>query len=84
MVSRVASINAVVHGPEGWSLNAAVVAIAGVGLTFATWWMYFAIPWAEVLVLHRAEQQVADAGVVEDLLHDDLPGHHEADGDREP
>jgi hypothetical protein len=29
------------------------VAIAGVGLTFGCWWMYFAVPWAEPLVRHR-------------------------------
>jgi low temperature requirement protein LtrA len=53
IIGTVASINAVVHGPEGWSVDAAVVAFAGVGLTFACWWTYFAIPWAEVLSLHR-------------------------------
>ena len=53
IIGTVASINAVVHGPTGWSVDAAVVAFAGVGLTFATWWTYFAIPWADVLQLHR-------------------------------
>jgi low temperature requirement protein LtrA len=53
ILGTVASINAVVHGPSGWSVTAVVVAIAGIGLIFATWWTYFAIPWAEVLELHR-------------------------------
>jgi low temperature requirement protein LtrA len=53
VIGTVASINAVVHGSEGWTVDAAVVAFAGVGLIFATWWTYFAIPWAEVLQLHR-------------------------------
>jgi low temperature requirement protein LtrA len=53
IIGTVASINAVVHGSEGWTVDAAVVALAGVGLTFATWWTYFAIPWADVLVLRR-------------------------------
>ncbi len=53
ILGTVASINAVVHGPAGWSLDAAVVAFAGIGLIFATWWTYFAIPWADVLHLHR-------------------------------
>jgi low temperature requirement protein LtrA len=53
IIGTVASINAVVHGDEGWTVDAAVVAFAGVGLTFAAWWTYFAIPWAEVLQLHR-------------------------------
>jgi low temperature requirement protein LtrA len=53
IIGTVASINAVVHGSEGWTVDAAVVSFAGVGLTFATWWTYFAIPWADVLHLHR-------------------------------
>ena len=53
IIGTVASINAVVHGSEGWTVDAAVVAFAGVGLIFATWWTYFAIPWADVLQLHR-------------------------------
>ena len=53
IIGTVASINAVVHGSQGWTVDAAVVAFAGVGLTFAAWWTYFAIPWADVLALHR-------------------------------
>jgi low temperature requirement protein LtrA len=53
IIGTVASINAVVHGEAGWTVDAAVVAAAGVGLTFATWWTYFAIPWARVLRRHR-------------------------------
>jgi low temperature requirement protein LtrA len=53
IIGTVASINAVVHGSAGWTVDAAVVAFAGIGLIFATWWTYFAIPWAEVLHLHR-------------------------------
>ena len=30
-----------------------LLAIAGVGLTFGSWWMYFAVPWGEVLARHR-------------------------------
>jgi low temperature requirement protein LtrA len=52
IIGTVASINAVVHGSSGWTVDAAVVAFAGVGLTFAAWWTYFAMPWAEVLRLH--------------------------------
>ena len=53
IIGTVASINAVVHGSAGWTVDAAVVAFAGIGLIFATWWTYFAIPWADVLHLHR-------------------------------
>ena len=44
VIGTVASINAVVNGDAGWTLEAAVVAFAGIGLIFATWWTYFVIP----------------------------------------
>jgi low temperature requirement protein LtrA len=53
IIGTVAALNAVVHGAEGWTLDAALVAIAGVGLTFGSWWMYFAIPWAAALRVRR-------------------------------
>ncbi|MGO9754106.1 MAG: low temperature requirement protein A, partial [Solirubrobacteraceae bacterium] len=53
VIGTVAALNAVVHGPEGWSVDAALVALAGIGLTFGMWWMYFAIPFGEVLHAHR-------------------------------
>ena len=53
IIGTVASINAVVHGDAGWTAEAGVVAFAGVGLIFATWWTYFVIPWARVLSVHR-------------------------------
>lgn len=54
VIGTVAALNAVVHGPAGWSLDAALVAVAGIGLTFGMWWMYFAIPFGEVLHAHRS------------------------------
>jgi low temperature requirement protein LtrA len=53
IIGTVASLNAVVHGDPGWTVDAALVAFAGVGLTFGCWWMYFSVPWAEPLVRHR-------------------------------
>jgi len=53
IIGTVASLNAVVHGEHGWTVDAALVTIAGVGLTFGCWWTYFAVPWAEPLVRHR-------------------------------
>jgi low temperature requirement protein LtrA len=53
IIGTVASLNAVVHGEAGWSVDAVLLAIAGVGLTFGCWWMYFALPWAEPLARHR-------------------------------
>ena len=53
ILGTVAALNAVVHGEAGWTIEAALLAVAGVGLTFGCWWMYFALPWAEPLVRHR-------------------------------
>ncbi|WP_431306098.1 low temperature requirement protein A [Mycobacterium hubeiense] len=52
VVGTVASISAVV-GAQGWSMDAVLVAVAGTGLTFGMWWMYFAVPAAELLHVHR-------------------------------
>ncbi|MGA9749794.1 MAG: low temperature requirement protein A [Nocardioides sp.] len=52
IIGTVASLSAVVHGPEGWSLDAVLVTIAGTGLTFGLWWMYFMMPSGEVLRRH--------------------------------
>ena len=53
IIGTVASINAVVHGEAGWTVEAGVVAFAGVGLIFATWWTYFVLPWGQVLSVYR-------------------------------
>jgi low temperature requirement protein LtrA len=53
ILGTVAALNALVHGEAGWTVDAAVLAVAGVGLTFGCWWMYFSVPWAEPLVRHR-------------------------------
>jgi low temperature requirement protein LtrA len=53
VIGTVAAMNAVVHGPAGWTVDAALVLVAGIGLTFGAWWMYFAVPWADVLARHR-------------------------------
>jgi len=43
IVGTVAALNAVVHGPQGWSLNAALVALAGVSLTFALFVLWMSV-----------------------------------------
>jgi low temperature requirement protein LtrA len=53
ILGTVFALNAVVHGEAGWTLDAAALAVAGVGLAFGCWWMYFALPWAEPLARHR-------------------------------
>jgi low temperature requirement protein LtrA len=53
IIGTVASLNALVHGPAGWSVDAVLVAIAGVGITFGMWWGYFIVPSGVLLHAHR-------------------------------
>jgi low temperature requirement protein LtrA len=52
VVGTVASLSAAV-GEHGWSADAVVLAVAGTGLTFGMWWVYFLVPAAELLHAHR-------------------------------
>ena len=52
VVGTVAALSAVVE-QQGWTLDAALVGIAGTGLTFGLWWVYYILPSAEVLHTHR-------------------------------
>ncbi|CAN7598604.1 low temperature requirement protein A [Rhizobium sp. LjRoot98] len=50
VVGTVASISAIV-GEQGWSLDAILICVAGTGLTFGMWWLYFLLPSGQIL--HR-------------------------------
>lgn len=52
IVGTVASLSAVV-GSQGWTLDAILVAVSGMGLTFGMWWCYFMVPAGELLHRHR-------------------------------
>jgi low temperature requirement protein LtrA len=52
IIGTVAAVSAVVEA-QGWTLDAALVALAGTGLTFGMWWMYFVLPAGELLHRHR-------------------------------
>ena len=49
----VATVSALVEH-QGWTMDAVLVVIAGVGITFALWWTYFIIPSGPVLARHRS------------------------------
>ena len=54
ILGTVAVMSGLVHDPAvGWTTDAVIVLAAGVGLTFGMWWIYFMIPWAEILHHHR-------------------------------
>ena len=48
----VAGVSAIVES-QGWSLEAVLVIVAGVGLTFGLWWTYFIVDTGAVLAMHR-------------------------------
>ncbi len=52
VVGTVASLTAVV-GEHGWTADAILLAVAGTGLTFGMWWIYFAVPAADLLHARR-------------------------------
>jgi low temperature requirement protein LtrA len=52
VVGTVAALSAVVE-QQGWTLDAALVCIAGTGLTFGLWWVYYILPSAQILHRHR-------------------------------
>lgn len=52
MIGTVATLSAVVE-ESGWTVDAALVALAGTGLTFGLWWTYYLTPDAEMLHRHR-------------------------------
>jgi len=62
VVGTVAALNALVHTEHGWTFDAALLAVAGIGLTFGLWWMYFLVPWGEVLEQHRERAYLWSAG----------------------
>ena len=52
VVGTVASLSAVIN-EQGWTVDAALIVVAGVGLTFGMWWVYFVVPAADLLHAHR-------------------------------
>lgn len=52
VVGTLAALSAVIEA-RGWSLDAALACIAGTGLTFGMWWVYYILPSAPVLEARR-------------------------------
>jgi low temperature requirement protein LtrA len=53
IVGTAAAVSAAV-GTQGWSLDAILVCVAGIGLTFGMWWVYSLLPSADILHHHRS------------------------------
>jgi low temperature requirement protein LtrA len=52
VVGTVGALSAVVNR-QGWTLDAMLVGVAGTGVTFGMWWVYFLLPSARVLQRNR-------------------------------
>jgi low temperature requirement protein LtrA len=52
VVGTVAALSAVVDR-QGWTLDSVLVGVAGMGLTFGMWWVYYLMPSADILRRHR-------------------------------
>ncbi|MYZ48824.1 low temperature requirement protein A [Rhizobiales bacterium L72] len=52
VVGTIAALTAVT-GEKGWTSDAVLTCVAGIGLTFAMWWIYFILPSARILHAHR-------------------------------
>src|SRR6185503_7334195 len=61
VVGTVAALSAVVD-QHGWTRDAALVGIAGTGLTFGMWWIYFLVPSAQTLHEHPNRAAVWSCG----------------------
>ncbi|MET8574080.1 low temperature requirement protein A [Streptomyces sp. NPDC005012] len=55
VVGTVASSGELLGGADGthWTGDAVAVVVAGVGLTFGMWWVYFTVPFGEILAHRR-------------------------------
>src|SRR5699024_3018064 len=52
VAGTITSISAVV-AEKGWTVQAGLVALGGVALALGLWWVYFALPWGELLARRR-------------------------------
>jgi low temperature requirement protein LtrA len=52
VLGTIAAVSALV-GRVGWSLEAVLVVVAGIGTALGLWWMYFIFPSGTVLARHR-------------------------------
>lgn len=63
VVGTVAALAAVIES-QGWTLDVALVGVAGTGLTFGMWWVYFLVPAGEMLHEKRSKSFVWGYGMM--------------------
>lgn len=52
LIGTVATLAAIID-EKGWTVDVAVLGVAGVGVTFGMWWTYFVLPSGDLLAAHR-------------------------------
>lgn len=52
VLGTIATVSAVV-GRAGWSVEAVMVVVAGIGLAFGLWWIFFLVPFGDLLQRYR-------------------------------
>lgn len=52
LIGGAATLSALIS-TEGWTADAALLGLAGVGVTFGMWWTYFVVPSGHLLTAHR-------------------------------
>lgn len=58
VLGTILAISAVVQSPEGWSLEAVLIALGGTTLVFGLWWSYFTMPSGTMLARHRGRSWI--------------------------
>jgi low temperature requirement protein LtrA len=61
LIGTIAALQVVVE-EQGWSWEVAAVGLAGVGIAFTLWWIYFAVPMGEGLHANRSRAFVFGYG----------------------
>ena len=51
LLGTTAALGALIE--DGWTVDVAVLGLAGTALTFGVWWTYFVVPWGHLLTAHR-------------------------------
>jgi low temperature requirement protein LtrA len=52
LLGTTAALGALIE--DGWTVDAAVLGLAGTALTFGVWWTYFVVPWGHLLSAYRS------------------------------
>lgn len=52
VVGTIAALGALLEA-QGWTTDTVLLLVAGMGVTFATWWVYFVLPNGELLAARR-------------------------------